>query len=135
MSEESPHPVPSRLKAPGRRLWAAVTAEYVLTPGEYALLVEACRTADELDRLQRAIRALDDLMIEGSMGQMRQHPLLAEARSHRLVLERLTAAMALPGLDQVMGLSPAQKHGQKAAEGRWGKPMGVEHGPTPNLAG
>src|SRR5215211_106993 len=39
----------------GKRLWAAVVEKYVLTAAEMANLGEACRTADELDRLERAV--------------------------------------------------------------------------------
>jgi hypothetical protein len=45
---------PSGLKTAGRRLWAAVVSKYVLTPAELANLAEACRTKDELERLERA---------------------------------------------------------------------------------
>ena len=49
------------------------------------MLEQACRTADELDRLERAVRALPSLVVEGSTGQPRSHPLLAEVRAHRLL--------------------------------------------------
>src|SRR5512133_3567443 len=84
---------PSGLKSAGRRLWAAVVSKYVLTPAELANLAEACRTKDELDRLERAVRALPDLTTTGSTGQPKVHPLLAEVRAHRQLLERLTAAL------------------------------------------
>lgn len=48
MTESRP---PSGLKTPGKRLWVDVTAIYVLTPAELAVLREACGTADELGRL------------------------------------------------------------------------------------
>ena len=117
MSEELS--APSGLGAPGRRLWAAVAASYVLTPAEVSVLVEACRTADELDRLERALRRLPALTVSGSMGQPRAHPLLAEARAHRLLLERLTAALNLPDDDQEVGLRGSSRHARTAALGRW----------------
>ncbi len=43
---------PTGLKAPGRRLWGAVAGLYILTPAELEMLGQACRTADELDRLR-----------------------------------------------------------------------------------
>lgn len=91
---------PTGLKAAGRRLWTEVTGPYVLTPAELAMLEQACRTADELDRLERAVRALPDLTTTGSTGQLRPHPLLAELRAHRQLLERLTAALNLPDDEQ-----------------------------------
>jgi hypothetical protein len=48
---------PTGLKAPGRGLWTAVAGPYVLTPAELEMLGQACRTADELDRLEKAVRA------------------------------------------------------------------------------
>ncbi len=83
------------------------------------MLEQACRTADELDRLERAVRALPDLTTTGSTGQLRPHPLLAELRAHRQLLERLTAALNLPDDEQPAGLRPAQKHAQQAARARW----------------
>ena len=79
--------LPSGLRTAGKRLWSAVAESFVLNPGELANLAEACRTADELDRLEKAVRALPDLVVSGSTGQPKVHPLLAEARAHRLLLD------------------------------------------------
>ena len=111
--------LPSGLRAAGKRLWAAVAESFVLNPGELAVLEQACRTADELDRLERAVRQLDSLTTTGSTGQIKPHPLLAEARAHRLLLERLVGALALPDEGEEQGLRPGQKHAQRAARGRW----------------
>ena len=110
---------PSGLRAPARRLWAAVVDKYVLTPAELAMLVEACRTSDELDRLEREVRALPELTTTGSAGQVKAHPLLGEVRSHRLLLERLSAALNLPDDDQEVGLRGSSRHARTAAFGRW----------------
>jgi hypothetical protein len=67
------------------QLWVSVAEKYVLTPAELEMLGKACRTADELDRLERAVRALPELTVPGSMGQPKPHPLLAEVRAHRLL--------------------------------------------------
>jgi hypothetical protein len=110
---------PTGLQAPGKQLWAAVATKYVLTPAELVNLAEACRTKDELDRLERAVRALPDLVTTGSTGQLKPHPLLAEVRAHRLLLERLTGALNLPDEDEEVGLRPGQKHGRRAINARW----------------
>ena len=119
MSDVKPKP-PTGLKASGRRLWDAVTGPYILTPSELLILVEAARTADELDRLEKAVRALTDLVVDGSTGQPKAHPLLEEVRRHRVLLDRLTGALNLPDQDiGAPGLRPAQKHAQAAARARW----------------
>jgi hypothetical protein len=120
---------PTGLKAPGRRLWVTVADRYVLTASEMAMLEQACRTSDEVDRLEKAVRALPELTVQGSMGQIRPHPLLAEVRAHRLLLERLTGALNLPDEDEEVGLTPAQKHGRRAINARW-----KDHVPNAKLA-
>jgi hypothetical protein len=112
---------PSGLKAPGRRLWAAVVVPYVLTPAELEMLGQACRTSDELDRLEKAVRALSELTTTGSTGQLKPHPLLEEVRRHRLLLERLTSALNLPNDTEEVGTRAGSRHARKAAEGRWRK--------------
>jgi hypothetical protein len=110
---------PPGLRAPGKRLWAAVTGNYVLTATELETLDQACSTADEVDRLKRELKRLDSLTVLGSTGQTRGHPLLAELRAHRQLLDRLITALSLPDLDQEVGLRPGQHHAQVAANARW----------------
>jgi hypothetical protein len=105
----------------------------VLNPGELAVLEQACRTADELDRLDKAVRALPDLVVSGSMGQPRMHPLLNEARGHRLLLERLVGALALPDEYEESGLRPGQRHAQRAANARWRPKVPTENGKLAEL--
>ena len=112
---------PTGLKTPGKQLWDAVINKYVLTASEIEMLGQACRTADELDRLEKAVRALPDLTTTGSTGQLKPHPLLGEVRAHRQLLERLTAALNLPDDDQEVGLRPGQKHAQTAIRARWNR--------------
>jgi hypothetical protein len=83
MSDQRP---PSGLKVSGKRLWVSVAEQYVLTPAELTNLAEACRTKDELDRLERAVRALPELTTTGSTGQLKPHPLLAEVRCSPVVV-------------------------------------------------
>ena len=123
------------LKAPGRRLWLSVADKYVLTASEQEMLGQAFRTADELDRLERAVRALPELVVSGSTGQPKAHPLLEEVRRHRLLLERLCTALCLPNDDQEVGLRPGQRHAQRAAEGRWRNQVPVSNGKLAELRG
>lgn len=116
---QDPLKPPMGLRSSGRRLWLSVAERYVLTAGELEMLGQACRTCDELDRLEKAVRSLPELTVQGSMGQPKPHPLLAEVRAHRLLLERLTTALNLPDEDQEVGLRPGARHAQTAARGRW----------------
>ena len=112
---------PTGLKTPGKRLWLSVATKYVLTAAETEMLGQACRTADESDRLERAVRALPELVTTGSTGQLKPHPLLAEVRAHRLLLERLTTALNLPDDTEEVGTRASSQHARKAAESRWRK--------------
>ena len=79
---------PPGLKAPGRELWNAVNAQYVLEPHELSLLLEACQTKDIVQGLQQVVETLG-LDCAGRE--------LAELRQQRLVLARLLVAVQLPG--------------------------------------
>ena len=123
----SPEKLRKRCETAARRLFSscqiadgAVAEKYELTPADVSVLVEACRTCDELDRLGRAVRKLPELTTTGSTGQLKSHPLLEEVRRHRTLLERLTTALALPDEDQAVGLRGASRHAEKAARARWG---------------
>jgi hypothetical protein len=116
---DQPPKAPTGLRAPGKTLWAAVASKYVLTAGELEVLRQAVRTADEVDRLERAVRALPDLITPGSTGQPKAHPLLSEVRAHRQLLERLCGSLNLPDDDQAVGLRGSSRHAQRAARGRW----------------
>jgi hypothetical protein len=61
---------------------------------ELGLLLEACRTSDDLDNLAKVIAA-DGPMLDG-----KPHPALAEARQLRIVLSRLTASLRVPDEDE-----------------------------------
>jgi hypothetical protein len=118
MFEQKP---PTGLKAPGRRLWTGVVVSYILTPAELAMLEQAARTADELERLEKAVRALPDLVVTGSMGQPRMHPLLSEVRAHRALLAKLTEQLNLPDIDQQIGQRAGSRQARKAAVARWNR--------------
>ena len=125
-SSEDDEKPPTGLKAPGRRLWVSVVDRYVLTAAEVEMLGQACRTADELDRLERAVRGLSELTTTGSTGQLKPHPLLEEVRRHRQLLERLTSALNLPDDDQEVGDRAGTRHARTAARGRWRRQASAE---------
>jgi hypothetical protein len=90
---------------------------YELSPGELALLGQACRVADTLERLDGELRDAP-MTVEGSTGQLRPHPLLASTAEQRKVFDTLLRSMALPmpGEKQGRVRSPQQA---SAARQRW----------------
>jgi hypothetical protein len=108
---------PSGLGASGKRLWRETLATYTLDPAEAELLLAACRSLTELERIERTL-VKEPLMVTGSTGQPVPHPLLQEARSHRKVVESLLRNMALPLEGESSGhvRSPAARD---AARTRW----------------
>ncbi|MFJ5306126.1 hypothetical protein [Streptomyces sp. NPDC088350] len=99
-------------------LWQEVQGTFELGPGETALLVEACRTVDELEAMGLALAA-GPALVQGSTGQPKASPLFAEARAHRLVLGKLLEQMALPDEGEDVGRTPNQERASKAANVRW----------------
>jgi hypothetical protein len=81
---------PKDLEAAGAALWKSVTDAYALEEHERLLLVEACRTADVIERL---VVALDRELVD-HQGKIRAE--LVELRLQRIVLARLTAALRVP---------------------------------------
>lgn len=121
-AQPTPHPAPAGLDKPGLALWCEVLQGYGLRVDELRLLEEACRTVDVLARL---VDALQDapLTVAGSMGQMREHPLLAEARQQRIVLARLLAQLKLPEEDELHSVSSNRSTlARHAAQSRWSTP-------------
>lgn len=86
---------------------------------ELHLLGRACRCADEVDSLERAMDR-DGVTVEGSRGQTVVHPAVGEARQLRLVESRLLGQIEM--VDPKAGVrsaTPASARGRKAAETRW----------------
>jgi hypothetical protein len=109
----APPPPPEGLGDAGAALWRDVRRDYVLRADEEVLLVSACRTLDELGRLEQKL-ATTSLTVAGSKGQVRPHPLLAETRAHRLALRQLLGAIGIDEADAEHG-----DHGQaRSAAGR-----------------
>ena len=119
---------PSGLGRRGRALWRSTLETYELRADELATLEEACRTLDTCARLDDELGHAP-LMIPGSTGQMRPHPLLAELRGHRQVLAQLVRLLALADVvmpaegDDSPILTPRQARAQHAAQVRWGRPQ------------
>lgn len=88
------HKTPTGLKAGGRKLWKSVTDDYELGEHELSILLEASRTVDALDELQRIVR--DEGVTNVSPQGVRAHPALVEARQQRVTLAKLVASLRIP---------------------------------------
>lgn len=115
-------PTPPRgLQAAGKSLWQAMWSELPdaleFDGREQTLLLAACRQADAVAALERAIQR-DGAMVPGSRGQQRLHPAIVEARQGRLALDRLLGGLQIPDGDE-RPMSSAQHRAAQAARARW----------------
>lgn len=109
---------PTGLGARGRRFWRDITTEFELSNAELNLLEEACRTLDDLDRLQAVVEELGTV-VTGSTGQPVINAALTEARGQRVILHRLIAALQLPAADGKPVPAASSARGSTAARARW----------------
>jgi len=79
----------------GKRLWDSVLDEYELSEHELAVLRQACRQADRLEAIERALEGAP-LTVRNVRGDLTSHPLLGESRQASALLARLIAALGLP---------------------------------------
>lgn len=107
---------PSGLGVDGRRLWSAVVGVYELRADEVHVLELAARTADDVAAVQAALAGAP-LTVAGSMGQVREHPLLSELRQQRAALARLLRQLDLP--DEA-GPASRSHLGRQLPRARWG---------------
>ena len=109
---------PAGLGPSGRALWRGILADYGLAPHERAILMQCCRVTDRLDQIQAELAGAD-LVVTGSTGQPKAHPLLAEQRAQMRVLESLSRALSIPleGEDVGRRRSPTAREN---AMRRWG---------------
>lgn len=116
--------VPAGLNAGGRALWTDVCEDVSqrgleLRPDEERLLASACRTVDELAKLERALKRAPATVV-GSKGQDRPNPLYGEVRAHRLALKQLLVALDLDEGDMSAGAERSHA-GRRLARQRWGR--------------
>lgn len=88
----------------GAKLWRDVLGKYELEQHETALLIEACRTVDQLDALH-AITEREGLVVEGPHGS-KTHPALTAAQQLRITLARIVSALRLPAGEEDEGSAP-----------------------------
>lgn len=111
---------PAGLGLAGARLWRQVSADFDLRADEVVLLGAACRTQDTIARLEEAM--IDaPLVVRGSMGQEREHPLLSELRQQRMTVARLLRQLDLLDLGEMEQLRSAARSakGRALASQRW----------------
>lgn len=121
-SDTDPAPqMPDKLGEGGAALWREITEAYELRPDELVLLEAACREVDLVDRLDTELAGAD-LLVAGSLGQDRVHPLLVEIRLHRATLAGLLKRLNLPDESPYSAERGARvsEAARKAARARWG---------------
>jgi hypothetical protein len=122
---DRPRPRPPQgLDAPGRKLWRSVVSAYALRADELFVLESACSCADLVAKLAKAMEG-QPLVVRGSMGQEREHPLLSEQRQQRALLTRTLAQLKLPDLEPGGVAAEAQRRSvaaRRAALSRWQPP-------------
>lgn len=113
---------PAKLGERGAALWSDVTGKYGLRPDELAILADACREADIIEKLQAEFE-IRDLITTGSMGQDVAAPHVSEVRQHRTVLANLLKSLKLPDADGRQAESTSDL-ARKAANARWKRDTG-----------
>lgn len=87
--------VPDGLDVSGVRLWESVAGNFDLDVHEQLLLLQACRTADLLDRLSDAA-SRGQLTVRNAKQEEVTNPVITEHRQQSLVLARLLASLRMP---------------------------------------
>jgi phage terminase small subunit len=87
---------PAGLSRRARAVWRDVLRDYSLESRHLTVLESALRTLDRLDAA-RAIVDRDGMIVAGSKGQVRPHPMLAVERDCRISLARLWRELDLDG--------------------------------------
>lgn len=105
---------PRELGESGARLWESVVEHYDLDVHEELLLLQACRTADLLDRLARRADGAE-LTVINAKGEQVTAPWITEHRQQSLVLARLLASMRMPS-----GEEDGRPQRRGAARGSYG---------------
>jgi len=85
---------PKELAITGKKLWNRVLKEFELAEHEELVLLQACRIADNLDRLQLDL-GTGTMLLESSQGS-RIHPAAVEARQQSLALAKIMASLRIP---------------------------------------
>jgi hypothetical protein len=104
---------PLGLKMSGKRLWNRVAGPFELEQHEMSVLLQACRTADLLDRLQEVIDA-GEVIVSSSQGP-RANPAAVEFRQQALSFAKLMASLRIPVEDDDETRIPQQRSSVRRA--------------------
>ena len=120
MTDHTPPTPPEGLAAAGRRLWVSILAdlpsEMELEARELVVLEAACRQADAVAVLERAVKR-DGVMVKGASGQRRLNGAVSEVRQGRIALARLLGDLDLPA--EQAPQTASSKRARRAAQTRW----------------
>lgn len=89
------------LGADGQRLFDDYASRFELDPGELIVLESACRTLDELRRIEDELDQWE-IIVPGSRGGRGVNPLLDAARRHRQALATILATLHVDGPGQTV---------------------------------
>lgn len=107
MKESAP---PTGLHIGGRRLWNRVLADFELAEHEEAVLLQACRIVDVLDRLQTEIDA-HEIVVESPQGP-KIYPPVVKFRQQAVTLAKCMASLRIPlEEEQKIDRQPQQRVG------------------------
>jgi hypothetical protein len=99
--------IPEGLSGRGSELWTSLLEQHpAMSEADKQVALEACRTADLIDRLER-ICLLSEPVIENDRGTLVTHPAIVEVRQQRQTLKQLVAALRLP--DSKTGKQPQHR--------------------------
>ena len=116
------HTAPAGLDRAGKKLWTEIArGQYELRPDEVRVLVEACREADLIERIESALSTADLLVPGPRPAQMVAHPLLNEIRQHRTTFATLMKQLLLPNTNEgaLQKQERVSQQNTKAARARW----------------
>lgn len=103
---------PLGLKIGGRRLWNRVLGDFELAQHEEAVLLQACRIVDVLDRLQVVIDA-GEVVVTSPQG-MKTNPAIVEFRQQAVTLAKCMASLRIPVDVEDSNRLPQQRVGIRA---------------------
>lgn len=118
MAPEIDGETPGGLAGSGAALWRSITADYELERHEEAVLLQACRTVDVLDRLAAELAGAGSLVTEGRKGDPVAHPAAVEQRQQSLALARLLASLRIPTGDEA---ERPQRRGAARGPQQWSR--------------